>query len=132
MGEINTEPCVLVVADNKEIRSAIVHLLKINDYRVVEAATAQEAIAPARQERLDLILVDFNSTLRDGLAAARDIRECTTRNNLPMVVIYFDDQDDTRTGELAASSDEHVVRVIDLDQLINILSRILHGYPNAA
>lgn len=123
---------VMTVVGNNEIRSALVDLLKINDYDAMEAATVSEALLRVQREPVDLILTDLDLPLGESLAAARCIRSSAPRGEVPIVVIANDDTVDLQTGELAPGSNEYVVKLIDLDQLINLLSRVLHKYPKAA
>ena len=123
---------VMTVVGNNEIRSALVDLLKINDYEATGAATVSEAVVKVQREQVDLILTDLDLPLSESLAAARRIRSSAARSEVPIVVIANDDTVDLQTGELAPGSNEYVVKLIDLDQLINLLSRVLHKYPNAA
>lgn len=78
---------VLVVDDSKLARMAVAKLLGAlrPDWKRVEAANADEAIAAVKANGVDIILLDFNMPGRDGLALAGDLRGLYP--NVPIALI---------------------------------------------
>ena len=68
---------ILIVDDSKLARMAVAKALRARhgDWARLEAVNADEAIALARQTRIDVALLDFNMPGRDGLALAAELRE---------------------------------------------------------
>ena len=126
------DPTILVLVDDQEIRAAMVRLLKANNYQALESSSAAEAAARAAHEQFDLILLDCDLPLGDSIAAARRIRERAAQHDLPLVVIDTDLAKMSPARELAVSPGEYVIKLIDLDQLINLLGDILHRDSGAA
>jgi CheY-like chemotaxis protein len=69
-----TEPCVLVVDDNPLHRMLTSEMLSYWGIKHLLAADGAEAVALASEVRLDLILMDLQMPVLDGLAATRQIR----------------------------------------------------------
>src|SRR5262245_45629734 len=67
-------PTILVVDDEQLIRWSLKDRLTDEGYRVVEAATAREAIAKS-EEGVDLVLLDFRLPDGDGLDVLKRIKE---------------------------------------------------------
>src|SRR5205085_434912 len=64
-------PTVLVVDDFEDTRFMLKSILKMKDYRVIEAVNGQEAVEIARRECPVLIFMDLNMPQMDGLTAAK-------------------------------------------------------------
>jgi CheY-like chemotaxis protein len=67
---------ILIVDDSKLARMAVVKILSglHPDWRVEEAANADQALASFKQSTPDFVLLDFNMPGKDGLALAAELR----------------------------------------------------------
>jgi len=127
-----THPTIFTVVDNEEIGSAMAYLLRSNDYPIVEAPSTDIAVAKAPNENFDLILLDCDMPLPEALAAARRIRARAAKGDLPIVVVDTDLASGPQGSKLGTEPNEYVVRVIELDELINVLSYILRSQSDSA
>ncbi|RMF31104.1 MAG: response regulator, partial [Chloroflexi bacterium] len=67
---------ILIVDDQMEVRTLVDVTLRIGDYRILQAASGDEALEIARREKPDLILLDVmmpNSSL-DGFEVCRRLK----------------------------------------------------------
>ena len=81
---------VLVVDDSLPMRGIIKKIIKISGFNVqqfFEASNGREALAILNQERLDLVLTDYNMPEMDGLELLDEIKKCDTSKSIPVVVI---------------------------------------------
>lgn len=76
---------ILVVDDEFDIRDMLDLGLSLDGYRVLTAAGGEQAIAIARQERIDLLITDFKMPGMNGIETASRIREIAA--GVPVVVI---------------------------------------------
>lgn len=73
---MNFKGTVLLVDDEPHIRKFVSLLLKqVGTPTILEAANGQEAIAQYRQARPDLVLLDINMPVMDGLETLQQIRQ---------------------------------------------------------
>lgn len=66
---------ILLVEDDTNCSSAMKFLLELNDYTVDIANNGFEAVIMAANEEFDLILMDNEMPVMNGLKAAKAIRE---------------------------------------------------------
>lgn len=127
-GEVRA-PTVLVVDDFDEIRCMLGIVLRMNGYRMLEAADGREAVEVARRALPDLILMDLNLPVLDGLAATRRLRELPEMREVPIIAITAYGTPDYRLRALAAGCDQLLTKPLDITQLEDALNTFC---PNRA
>jgi CheY-like chemotaxis protein len=80
-----TESTILLVEDDDDTRRVYSIMLRHSGFRVVEAASGGEAVERAREEHVDLILMDLNLPTFDGWEAARLIKADPDCSMAPLV-----------------------------------------------
>ncbi|TLZ55430.1 MAG: response regulator, partial [Methanobacteriota archaeon] len=83
--EPGRRPGILVVDDDVGIRENIADLLSTEDYHVVSAADADEAMRVLESERIDLMLTDFQMPGRNGV----ELIEAARKANHPIPAILM-------------------------------------------
>jgi two-component system, response regulator FlrC len=78
-------PGILVVDDDEGIRENIVDLLTSEDYRVVSAANAEDAMVLLESEKIDLLLTDFQMPGQNGVELIEAARK--THASLPAILM---------------------------------------------
>ncbi len=78
---------ILVADDNDDIRNMLAMLLRRLGHDVVVAADGETAVALAKRERPDLILMDVMMPRLSGLEAARKIHEVADLQTVPIIAI---------------------------------------------
>ena len=68
-------PLVLVVDDERGMRSAAVKMLRAEGYRTIEAESGMEAVEKFVHEHPDLVLMDYEMPQMDGEETCRRMRE---------------------------------------------------------
>ena len=117
---------VMIVEDYDDTRYMIRQVLEQQGYRVVEALTGIEAVELARQERPDLILMDINLPLIDGINATRRIREIEEMSDVPIVAVSAYDSAGLRETARERGCIDYLVKPVDVEQLKNLVNRLLH------
>lgn len=103
---------VLVVEDDSDSRTALCALLESYGYRVTSAANGREAVARARSEPPDLILMDLMMPVMDGLEATHRIRR--TEGLAETVIVCVTAMDSVSGEDVEARFDDWVRKPIDL------------------
>ena len=71
--KISTDQIILLVEDIEDTRYFMRLELEQHGYRVIEAEDGEQAVAPALEERSDIILMDLSLPGVDGSEAAKRI-----------------------------------------------------------
>jgi two-component system KDP operon response regulator KdpE len=99
--------CVLIIEDEPQIRRVLRTLLELDQFRVVEAATAARGIAEARTHKPDLLFVDLGLPDRDGIAVIREVREWS---RLPIIVLSARTDESDKVEALEAGADDYLTK----------------------
>jgi DNA-binding NarL/FixJ family response regulator len=127
---------ILLVDDHDVVRQGLRLLLEARlGYRVVEAASADQALAAAEHGRVDLVLLDARMPDHDGIWALRRLRG--TYPALPVLVLSTYDTEDYVDGALEAGASGYVLKEASTAQLSEAIDTALSGrgvylYPAVA
>ena len=83
--EAEGRPRILVVDDDEGIRENIAELLDAEDYRVISAANADEALRILKSQKFDLLLTDFQMPGPNGVELIESARKSSDR--LPAILM---------------------------------------------
>jgi len=114
---------ILVVEDYDDTRYFLKQLLEKKGYQVVEATNGQEAIEIAQREHPDLIVMDLDLPILDGIGATQYLRQQTDTKDLPIVAVTAYPMSFTRVKAFAKGCDEYLPKPIDFDELDKVLMR---------
>jgi CheY-like chemotaxis protein len=122
-----TSPLTVLIADDfADTRSMLRQMLETQNYCVLEAADGQEAVEVAQRACPNLILMDLNMPLLDGLEAVQQIRECQELcRNVPILAITAFDTYGMKEAAIEAGCDDYLTKPIDADELNIVLLRYM-------
>ena len=123
---------ILLVEDNELNREVATELLTQIGAVVETAANGEEALWKVDAGGWDLVLMDVQMPVLDGLAAAREIRRRPRHAALPIVAMTANAMSGDRERCLAAGMNDHVAKPIDPQELCKKLLRWLGRRPAAA
>ena len=110
---------VLLVEDNAINRKLATALLEGQSVRVTVAENGAEAVAATEAERHDLVLMDIQMPVMDGLTAIREIRarEGEAGWRIPIVALTAHALVGDRDRCLAAGADDYLAKPVDAVRL---------------
>lgn len=123
MEKLKTSQTIMVVEDYDDTRMLLRQWLESKGYRVVEAINGQEAVDLAQREHPDLILMDLDLPILDGIAATQHIRQQSEMNQVPIVAITAYPMSYTHVKAFAKGCNEYLAKPIDFDELAKLLKR---------
>lgn len=129
---MDSQPHLLIVDDDREIRDSLSRYLTKNGYRVsaAEGGAAMRRVLTAGA--IDLVILDVMMPGEDGLALCRYLRE-TTR--LPIVMLTAVGEETDRIIGLEMGADDYIVKPFNPRELlarIRAVIRRTHSLPPEA
>ena len=118
-------PLILIVENNEINIITISGYLQAKGYRLIAAKNGQEAIALAKAHRPDLILMDIQMPVMDGLEAIQQIRLDPDLVNIPIIAMTALAMTGDRDRCIQAGADEYVTKPVKLKQLTNTIQQLL-------
>jgi len=115
---------VLVVEDNKVNRFLAQRLLEKNGIDVVLASNGATALEILDTGDVDIVLMDIQMPVMDGLTATRRIREGTSSmSNVPIVALTANVTPEHQRRCHDAGMDDFLPKPIEIERLLGTLSR---------
>jgi CheY-like chemotaxis protein/two-component sensor histidine kinase len=115
---------VLIVDDNLEAAGMLATLLETLGHDTTVAGDGPSALAIAPAFRPEVALLDIGLPVMDGYELARRLRSMDGFATTRLVAITGYGQASDRRSSRAAGFDEHLVKPVNVDTLIKILSRV--------
>ena len=121
----NSARTIMVVEDYDDTRMLLKKGLEGLGYSVLEASNGQEAVDIAAREHLDLILMDLDLPILDGILATQLIRQQSEQQRIPIVAVTAYPMSYTRVKAFAEGCDEYMAKPIDMSELARLVNRYL-------
>ncbi|MGZ9114859.1 MAG: ATP-binding response regulator, partial [Brevundimonas sp.] len=119
---------VLVVEDHPVNRMILDAWLGSAGHGSVSAENGQIAVEAAQDQTFDLIIMDVNMPVMDGLTATRAIRAGQGANReTPIVVLSASARSEDHAAGLDAGADAYLNKPIDFAALAHLMNRVSAG-----
>ncbi len=128
-------PLHILLAEDTEINQrVVVDLLKIWGHTTVIAQNGQEALAALAKESFDLVLMDVEMPIMDGLQVTRIIRERerATNTHLPIVALTAHAMAGDRERFLAAGMDAYIPKPIQVEDIMGVIQELVAMHETRA
>ncbi|MHC1791678.1 GAF domain-containing hybrid sensor histidine kinase/response regulator [Solidesulfovibrio sp.] len=135
-GPIQLSPLRIMVVEDEAInRLALARGLRKLGHDVIEAGNGEDALRRLSMERVDVVVMDVQMPVMDGLTAVAHIRNGEvpgTNRRLPVVALTAYALEGDRQRFLDAGMDEFVTKPCDMDQLLRAVAKVLGGKAEAS
>ncbi|MEG4441108.1 PAS domain S-box protein [Microcoleus sp. AT9_B5] len=120
-------PLILLVEDNEANISTVSSYLRAKGYRILLAKNGEEAIALAKSDNPNLILMDIQMPGMDGLEAMQQIRLDPSLVDVPIVALTALAMTGDRDRCLAAGANDYLSKPVKLKQLAATIQHLLNS-----
>ncbi|HSK65665.1 MAG TPA: response regulator [Anaerolineales bacterium] len=121
----DSKATILYVEDNPDNRTLVRRILLSEDYAMLEAVNAFDALNIRKDNRPDLILMDINMPDMDGYTLTAKIRALPGFERIPILAVTANVMRGDKEKTLEAGCDGYIQKPLDIDQLIREVERFL-------
>ena len=118
-------PKILLVEDNEASADALARRLERRDYSVRTAADGLQAVAMAKSDQPDLILMDLGLPGMDGWDATAHLKNDPETSHIPIIVLSAHAMPNDRHQALAAGGDDFDSKPVQFDRLLEKIETLL-------
>ena len=129
-GELSLEGSVLVADDTADLRHLLSLYLKKVGLNVLLAENGQEAVDVALSEKPDLVFMDIQMPVMDGLEAVKALRDAGYSGTI--LALTAQSERTRIEATLAAGCDGYVEKPLSRERLIEIVRQQLSGTAGSA
>ncbi|MGL4207890.1 MAG: response regulator, partial [Candidatus Adiutrix sp.] len=122
---------ILLTEDNDLNQIVATEFLKKAQIEVTIANNGLEALELLKKYCFDIVLMDVQMPIMDGITAAKSIRAQKKFNNLPIVAMTANAMAGDRERSIEAGMNEHITKPINPKELFSCLLRWRHGVKAA-
>ena len=130
MAQPEVKSTILYVEDNPDNRMLVRRILMAENYKLLEATNAVQAINLLETTTPDLILMDINMPDMDGYTLTTRIRSMSGLERVPILALTANVMRGDKEKTLEAGCDGYIQKPLDVDQLIREIEKFLARRAN--
>jgi len=130
MAQPEVKSTILYVEDNADNRLLVRRILTAENYKLLEATNAVQAINLLETTTPDLILMDINMPDMDGYTLTTRIRSMAGLERIPILALTANVMRGDKEKTLEAGCDGYIQKPLDVDQLIREIEKFLARRAN--
>ena len=122
---LNDKVTILYIEDNPDNRMLVRRVLHSENYSLIEAKDAREALSLLKHNQPNLILMDINMPDVDGYTLTAQIKSMPGFERTPILAITANVMRGDREKTIEAGCDGYIQKPIDIDQLTSEIEKFL-------
>ena len=116
---------ILVIEDNDKNRKLIRDVLRYHSYEIIEAENGEEGVKRAKELLPDLILLDIQMPVMNGLDAIKALKGSPETKHIKAIALTSFAMVGDRERMLKAGFDDYISKPIDTRQLPKIIKKYI-------
>jgi len=129
---MNSRIRVLMADDEVNITSMAGAVLSDAGYEVITAKNGLEACEKALEQKPDLIILDRNMPVMDGIEACKKIRDTKGISGIPIVFLTGRDDDKEILEGLRSGAEDYITKPFNISEFKKRVEEILSKSKKAA
>ncbi|GAB5443770.1 MAG: chemotaxis response regulator CheY [Fuerstiella sp.] len=120
----------LIIDDSLAMRSILKKIVSPLGYEIVQAANGQEGLQQLASHQIELILVDWNMPVMNGLEFAKSVRADERHKATKLVMVTTETEPEQMVRALKVGVDEFVMKPFTTEILVEKLRYIGVNIPS--
>ncbi|MEV0947161.1 response regulator transcription factor [Rhodococcus sp. NPDC049939] len=120
---MSTDPKVLMVDDDPDVRHSVARGLRMSGFAVTTAVDGSDALRKISTDAPDALVLDIQMPGLDGVAVVTALR--AMGNEVPICVLSALDTVNDRVAGLEAGADDYLIKPFDITELVARLRALL-------
>jgi two-component system cell cycle response regulator DivK len=116
---------ILIVEDNERNLKLFRSLLNSQGYETIEAWDGEEGVKLAKDQKPDLILMDIQMPVMDGITAIKILKEDPDTKGIPVIALTSYAMKGDRERFLSEGFVEYIAKPIKVDEFLEVVRRCL-------
>jgi len=117
---------ILLVDDEVDLVKTIQFSLELEGYKVLVSYNGEDALAQARKENPDLILLDLMLPKLDGYKVCRLLKFDEQYKHIPILMLTAKTQQKDRLLGMETGADEYITKPFDMEELTEKIKKYLN------
>jgi signal transduction histidine kinase len=126
-GQPLTRPKIMVVDDDPDLRHALSLRLRANNFETVNVGDGYSAIALAKKERPQLIILDLGLPAGGGFTVLKNLRRYPALADTPVIVLTARDPEGNEKQTLESGAIAFFQKPADNDELLGVIRASLQA-----
>ncbi|HAH31870.1 MAG TPA: hypothetical protein DCL44_06100 [Elusimicrobia bacterium] len=119
------KPSVLIADDQTELLMLMKETIEDAGFEVFTASDGQEALKVIFETIPDIIVLDYNMPIKDGLSVAQILKDNPLFAHIPIIICTAHSEKSTRMRGFSMGIDDYLIKPVDTDELTARIRMIL-------
>jgi two-component system cell cycle response regulator len=119
-------PKILSVDDSRTMRMMVKRVFRPFRCELFEAADGMEGLEAAITHQPDLIVLDYNMPVMDGVAMLRKMREHDNIKRTPVIMLTAEDSNEIISTVARLGVRDYIIKPFEDENLLSKVSRIIN------
>tara|TARA_B100000945_G_C20407451_1_gene610786 strand:- start:683 stop:1369 length:687 start_codon:yes stop_codon:yes gene_type:complete len=116
---------ILIVEDEKDIRNLIIYALEGKGYQTISTDDGEKAIKMLKENKPDLVILDWMLPSVSGLEICRSIRRDINTKNIPIIMLTAKITEEDKVLGLDSGADDYITKPFSTAELSSRVKAIL-------
>jgi CheY-like chemotaxis protein len=123
---MNAAKKVLIAEDSSVIQNLTKKILQFQNFDIVAVKNGEQVLQTLDKEHIDIILMDINMPVMDGMECARQVRALPDpkKARIPIVAITGNAKNYSMDDFKKAGITDYLQKPLDFDKLVNVVKEL--------